>query len=83
MDPRIGKLKTTTFRRHRLTRRQTALMQETVELFPNGSRRELARTLCENFGWTAPSGRCCEQPVLRILERLESKRLKRGVPYLS
>ena len=72
MDPRIRKLKTTTFRRHRLTRRQLALMQETVELFPNDSRRELACTLCENFGWHTPSGSYREQFCLRILEQLEA-----------
>ena len=72
MDPRIGKPKTTTFRRHRLTRMQIALMQETVGLFPNDSRRELDRTPVENFGWTAPSGSCREQLCLRILEQLEA-----------
>ena len=74
MDPRIGKLKTTTFRRHRLTRRQIALMQETVGLFPNDSRRELARTPVENFGWTAPSGSYREQFCLRIMESGNSVR---------
>ncbi len=72
MDPSIENLETTTFFGKRLTRRQTAVMQETVELFPNDSRRELARTLCENFNWHTPSGTCREQFRLRVLEQLES-----------
>ena len=71
MDPRIENLETTTFFGKRLTRRQIAVMQETVELFPNDSRRELARTLCENFNWHTPSGTHREQFCLRVLERLE------------
>ena len=72
MDPRIENLETTTFLGKRLTRRQIAVMQETVALFPNDSRRELARTLCENFDWHTPSGSYREQFCLRVLERLES-----------
>ena len=70
MDPRIENLETTTFLGKRLTRRQIAVMQETVALFPNDSRRELARTLCENFDWHTPSGSYREQFCLRVLERL-------------
>ncbi|MYI75097.1 MAG: IS4 family transposase [Acidobacteria bacterium] len=72
MDPRIENLETTTFFGKRLTRKQIALMQETVELFPNDSRRELARTLCENFNWHTPSGTYREQFCLRVLEELEA-----------
>ncbi len=68
MDPRIENLETTTFFGKRLTRRQIAVMQEMVELFPNDSRRELARTLCENLDWHTPSGSCREQFCLRVLE---------------
>jgi hypothetical protein len=71
MDPRIENLEATTFFGKRLTRRQIVLMQETVELFPNDSRRELARTLCENFDWHTPSGTYREQFCLRVLEELE------------
>ncbi len=72
MDPRIENLETTTFFGKRLTRRQIAVMQEMVELFPKDSRRELARTLCENFTWHTPSGTCREQFCLRVLEKLET-----------
>lgn len=71
MDPRIENLEATTFFGKRLTRRQITLMKETVELFPNDSRRELARTLCENFNWHTPSGTYREQFCLRVLEELE------------
>ena len=46
-------------------------MQETAGLFPNGSRRELARTLCENLDWHTPSGTCRERFCLRVPEELE------------
>ena len=72
MDPRIENLETTTFLGKRLTRKRIALMQETVELFPNDSRRELARTLCENLNWRTPSGTYREQFCLRVLEELEA-----------
>ena len=71
MDPRIEALESTTFYGKRLTRKQIALMQETVALFPKDSRRELARTLCENFNWHTPSGTFREQFCLRVLEALE------------
>ncbi len=72
MDPRIENLKTTTFFGKRLTRRQVSAMQEAVELLPNDSRRELARTLCENLDWHTPSGSCRERFCLWVLEQLES-----------
>ena len=46
-------------------------MQETVALFPKDSRRELARTLCENFNWHTPSGTFREQFCLRVPEAFE------------
>ena len=49
MDPRITDLKSTTFSGRRLTRRQIADIQKTVALFPNHSRNELAKTLCEHL----------------------------------
>ena len=49
MDPRIAALKSTTFLGRRLTRRQIADIRETVELFPNDSRTELSKTICENL----------------------------------
>ena len=49
MDPRITDLKSTTFSGRRLTRRQIADIQKTVALFPNHSRNELAKTLCERL----------------------------------
>ena len=60
MDPRIENLETTTFLGKRLTRRQIAVMQETVELFPNDSRRELAewRELVDRYH---PRG--CRSPI--------------------
>ena len=87
MDPRIKALKSTTFRTRRLTRRRIAQIQETVQLLPKNSRRELARTICEHFGWRTPGGGYSEQSALRVLEDLEAvgilklpPKLKRGGP---
>ena len=71
MDPRIEALESTTFYGNRLTRKQIALMQETVALFPKDDRRSLVCTLCENFNWHTPSGTFREQFCLRVLEALE------------
>ena len=71
MDPCIEALESTTFYGKRLTRKLIALMQETVALFTKDSRRELVRTLCENFNWHTPSGTFGEQFCLRVLEALE------------
>ena len=57
MDSRIENLKSTTFGGTRLTRRQIADIQKTVELFPALSRHELAATLCSHLGWFTPKGR--------------------------
>ena len=64
MDPRIEGLKSTTFFGKRLTRRQIALIQETVQLLPKNSRRELARTICEHLSWRLPGGGYREQLAL-------------------
>ena len=52
---------------------ELALIQETVELFPALSRRELAETLCDHLEWYTASGttkRCaCES----LLDRLEAR----------
>ena len=49
MDERIVNLKSTTFAGRRFTRKQLALVQETVEMFPRLSLREPGRTVCENL----------------------------------
>ena len=71
MDPRITNLESTTFFGRRLTRRQIADIQETVALFPNDSRSELAKTICEHLNWHTPKGDYRVSACLRILERLE------------
>ena len=71
MDPRIERLETTTFFGRRFTRRQIADIQETVALFPDDSRSELARTICEHLNWYTPKGDYRQSACLRVLERLE------------
>ncbi len=56
MDPRITDLRSTAFSGRRLTRRRIADVQETVALFPNDSRNELARTIRQRLGWRTARG---------------------------
>ena len=71
MDQRIADLKSTTFSGRRLTRRQIADVQETVALFPNDSRNELAKTICEHLGWRTAKGAYRVGACLGMLEALE------------
>ncbi len=72
MDPRITDLKSTTFSGRRVNRRQIADIQETVALFPNDSRNELAKTICEHLGWRTAKGSYRVGACLGMLETLES-----------
>ena len=69
MDSRIENLKSTTFCGTRLTHRQIADIQKTVEMFPALSRHELAATLCSHLGWFTPKGRDRLGSCLRMLEQ--------------
>ena len=71
MDPRITDLKSTTFSGRRLTRRQIADIQKTVVLFPNHSRNELAKTLCEHLNWVSAKGDYRVGACMKLLETLE------------
>ena len=59
MDPRIAALKSTTFSGRRLTRKQIADIRETVQLFPNDSRKRAVqdhlRASALGFGPVAPT----------------------------
>ncbi len=72
MDQRIIDLKSTTFSGRRLNRQQIADVQETVELLPDDSRNELAKTICEHLGWKTAKGACKVGACLGMLETLES-----------
>ncbi|MDE0112579.1 MAG: hypothetical protein OXN84_09890 [Albidovulum sp.] len=71
-SPRTEALKSTTFFGKRPTRRTIAQIQETVELLPKNSRRELARTICEHLDWRMRGGGFRERYALRVLEKLEA-----------
>ena len=71
MDQRIIDLESTTFSGRRLNRQQIADIQETVELFPNDSRNELAKTICEHLRWTTAKGDYRVGACLGMLETLE------------
>lgn len=71
MDPKIKKLKSTTFFGKRLTRRRIADVQEAVAGSPELSRRKLGHRVCELLGWVTPKGNNRIQACLRLLEHLE------------
>ena len=73
MDPKIKRLKSTTFYGRRLTRRQLSEVQQTVSDFPKLSRAELARTVCEHLNWRTDSGQYSFMSCLKMLEQLESE----------
>ena len=76
----IEDLLTTTFSGRRFTRKQLEQVQETVQRFPNLSRNELARTLCEHLDWKTPNGKDKIGPCLGLLEDLEAEGVIRLVP---
>ena len=72
MDDRIKNLKSTTFGGKRFTRKQLEMVRELVEMFPDLSRRELGKTVCENLNWFTPKNDYKIQPCLKFLSELES-----------
>src|ERR1700674_6056274 len=69
----VETLSGTTFSGRRFTRRQLAQVQETVDCFPQLSRAELARTLCEHLNWKTPNGKAKVESCLSLLEKLEAQ----------
>ena len=67
----VEALEQTTFSGRRFTRKQLTQIQETVFMFPNLSRKELAATLCEHFVWIAPNGKNKTISCTTLLEALE------------
>jgi len=68
----IETLPKTTFSGRRFTRNQLAEVQETVQMFKNLSRQELALTLCEHLNWKNPGGKLKINSCLTMLEKLEA-----------
>jgi hypothetical protein len=67
----IDTLPKTTFSGRRFTRKQLALVQETVQTFKSLSRNELALTVCEHLNWKTPNGQLKINSCLTLLEELE------------
>ena len=68
----IEALSSTAFSGRRFTRKQLSQVQETVEIFQNLSRNELALTICEHLGWKTPAGKLKINSCLDMLEQLET-----------
>ena len=71
MDPRIARLKSTTFYGQRFTRKQIARILDVVETFPLLSRSELALTVCEQLRLQTPSGNNRLSTALNTLAELQ------------
>ena len=71
MDPRIARLKSTTFCGQRFTRKQIASILDVVETFPLLSRSELALTVCEQLRLQTPSGNNRLRVALNTLAELQ------------
>ena len=69
----VDTLSKTTFSGRRFTRKQLAQVQETVQLFPHLSRKELALTICEHLEWTTPKGQNKIHSCLTLLTELEAQ----------
>jgi hypothetical protein len=63
----------TTFSGRRFTRRQLSFVQQSVERFPNLSRKEVAQTLCEHLRWKTPNGKNKTESCLKMLQALEDQ----------
>jgi hypothetical protein len=71
----VDELESTTFYGKRFTRKQLALIQETVALLPNLSLRELGHTICEQLNWVNPKGSYKIQSCLQALEQMQARGL--------
>ncbi len=58
----------------RITHQEIELIRETVTLFSQLSRKELAQTICEHLEWTTASGSNKISACLSLLENLEARR---------
>lgn len=61
----------------RITRQEVAAAQQTVRLCSGLSRLELARTICEHWGWVTASGSYKVTACLKVLEEWEDQGLLR------
>jgi Domain of unknown function (DUF4338)/Transposase DDE domain len=68
----IESLESTTFSGRRFTRNQLVKVVDTIRMFPNLSRTELAFTLCEHLSWKSPNGSLKVNSAVEFLEKLES-----------
>ena len=53
-----------------LTNKEIVLIQEIVELFPSLSRKELAKTICENLNWKNEANNHKIISCLNLLKKL-------------
>lgn len=67
----IESLDSTTFSGRRFTRVQLVRVVETLRMFPNLSRKELALTVCEHLSWKSPNGSLKFNSAMSFLEKLE------------
>lgn len=71
----VETLQKTTFCGRRFTRKQLEEIQNTVHLFKNLSRKELAKTLCEHLNWTSPNGSYKIHSCYALLDKLAKQEI--------
>ena len=71
----IDTLEKTTFSGRRFTRKQLEQIRETVNMFKNLSRKELAKTICEHLNWITPNNSYKFHSCLTLLEELEQREI--------
>lgn len=69
----MKKNKTTVFSGREFDKKELELVKETIAMFPNLSRTELAYTICEHLEWFTPAGNYKIQSAFSMLEKLEQK----------
>lgn len=67
----IETISSTTISGRRFTRKQLQQVKETIRMFPNLSRQELALTICEHLNWDNPAGKLKVNSCLTLLEHLD------------
>lgn len=60
-----------------ITHQEINQIQETVSIFSNLSRKELAQTICEHLNWHTPAGANKIDACIKMLEKLEDVKIVR------
>lgn len=80
LKTRIDALESTTFCGRRFSRSQILQIADTVSMFPNLSRKELSRTLCDHLDWRTATGELKVDSALNLLDKFEALNICKAPP---